>query len=72
MAPRYMVDAERPLRGILIQEQFRFWLEFRLRDHVYKRWFASAYERDNYVNLNILGAELISVGEEQTRTPHAD
>jgi len=63
MAPRFLVDAERPLRDITIQEQFRFWLTFKLKGYQYKRWFASAYERNCYRDFQVAGAEIVDSGE---------
>ena len=63
MAPTFLVDAERDLRDITIRDKYRFWLVFRLKDYTYKRWFSSRFERDNYQQFNIPGAELIDSGE---------
>ena len=67
MAPKYLTDSERPYRDITIQDKFRFWLEFKLRDYVYKRWFASAFERDNYRNYQIPGGVVLDYGEQPFR-----
>ena len=72
MAPRYLVDAERSFRAPEVQDQFRFWLAFRLGAYVYKRWFASEAERSYYQHHQIPHAEIVNHGEVETRTPHAD
>lgn len=63
MAPKFLVDAERSVRDITIQHRYRFWLTFKLKGYQYKRWFASAYERNCYRDFNIPGAEIIEADE---------
>ena len=68
MAPRYLVDAERPHRSQAMQEQFRFFVRIRIKGQDYTRWFASTFERDNYQD-QIPGAVVLEVGAIERLNP---
>jgi hypothetical protein len=68
MAPRCLVDAERPLRDVMIQDQYRYWLTFTIRGYQYKRWFASEFARNTYRQHQIPGGVVIDSGEAERVT----
>ncbi len=49
----HLTDTEKTLRPIRIQQTYRFWLDFRLdlkhRSPVFRRWFVSIEERNQFV-----------------------
>lgn len=62
--PLYLADAERPIRPIEVQDRYRFYLTFRLRNVQYTRWFTDPDSRSAYLH-NLPGAELMNAGEDQ-------
>lgn len=62
--PLYLTDAERPLRPVVVQDAYRFFVVFRLRSSQYTRWFQTSEDRQSY--LDSAGAEVMNLGEGPT------
>lgn len=69
--PLYLADSERPIRPLEMQDRYRFFLTFRLRNVQYTRWFTDPTTRAAYFQ-NLPGAQLMNAGEDKRESREAD